>query len=131
MNLSDRFALSAAIVDGRVADGFVKQRAERPNALKADFETNISHAEAVDAQQLFRFVDAPLDQVLARRRIKRLAKQPQKMIARQTGLPGNLSEIERLIVTFVDEAARPPKPRAKISVGMLVNFRLLAHRTGI
>ena len=40
MNLTDRFALPPAIVDGRVTDRFVKQRAERPNTLKADFETN-------------------------------------------------------------------------------------------
>ena len=119
MNLSDRFALLSPVVNGRVADAFVKQRAERTNALKSDLKANVSHGQAANAQQFFGLIDTALDQVLAGRRIERIAKQPQEMISGKTGLPGNLVEVKRLIVTLIDEPARAPQTCAKIVVGML------------
>ena len=62
-------------------DAFVKESAERSKTLKADFETDIGHAEFVASEQFFRFLNAAFDQVLVRRLIECLPEETEKMVA--------------------------------------------------
>jgi hypothetical protein len=59
------------------------------------------------AEQLFRFFDPALDQILVRGFMECLPKQPQEVITREAGLFGNLVKTQRMIVTVVDEVTRP------------------------
>src|SRR5712675_931706 len=73
----------------RVADALVKETAERSQTLKADFETDVRDAQVISSQKLFRFFDAPLDQILVRSFVESLAEQPQEMITRETRVTGH------------------------------------------
>ena len=90
MNLLKRLSLAPPVSYGSVPDALVEERAERAQALEADFETNVGHADTADAEQLFGLLDSSLDQVLAWGRVEGLAKRAQKVITRQAGLSGNL-----------------------------------------
>ena len=57
-----------------------KERAERTQTLKPNFKTNIRHAQLIAPEQLFRFLDATLDQILVRSFIERLPEQAQEVI---------------------------------------------------
>jgi hypothetical protein len=91
----------------RVAHAFVKETAERSQALKTDFEANIRDPQVGSTQKLFGFFNASFDQVLVRSLVKSLAEQAQKMVAGETCLTGNLIQIQRVIVTVIDEITRP------------------------
>jgi len=62
-------------------DAFVKESAEGTEALKSDFETHVSHAKLVAAEQLFGFLDATFDQVLMRGLVECLPEETEKMVA--------------------------------------------------
>ena len=55
-----------AVGHRRVTDTSMKERAERTETLKADFKTNIRYAQLVFTEQLLRFLNATLDEVLVR-----------------------------------------------------------------
>jgi len=67
--------LAPPVVYRGVADAFVEQRAERTQTLEADFETNVGHADAARAEQLFGFLNSSLNQVLPWRGVEGLAKR--------------------------------------------------------
>ena len=69
-----------AVGYGRVADVLVKETAERSKTLKSHFETDVRHAQLIATEQLFRFLDATLDQILVRSLIERLPEQTQEVI---------------------------------------------------
>ena len=96
-----------AVCVRRVAHAFVKETAERSQALKADFEANIRNPQVGGTQKLFGFFNASFDQVLVRSLVKSLAEQAQKMVAGETCLTRNLIQIQRVIVTVIDEITRP------------------------
>src|SRR5262249_48794327 len=100
-----------------MTNAFAKKRAEGSEALKSDFETHLSHAQAARSQQLFRLLDSLLNQVLVWCRIELFAKQPEKMIRRQTGLLRNLHQIQRQIVRFINKAAGAAKKDEKNTFG--------------
>ena len=57
---------SFAICSRRMTDAAMKERAERTEALKTDFETDIRHAQIVFTEQFLRFLDATVNEVLMR-----------------------------------------------------------------
>lgn len=71
---------SFAISQGCLTNVAVKESAEGAETLKPDFEAHISHAKFVAAQQLFRFFDATLDEVLMRCLVEGLPEQPEEVI---------------------------------------------------
>lgn len=101
---------------GRVADTSMKEATERSEALKAYFEADVSDAKIVGAQQLFRFLDASLDQVLMRSLVECLSKQTKEMITRETSLFGNLIETQRMVVAMIDKLACPPQPLQRLDI---------------
>ena len=82
---------------------FMEQAAERAETLEADFETNVSYGKATRRQQLFRLLYAPLSEVLMRSLVERAAKESQEVIPRQACFAGDLFEVQRQMVTLVDE----------------------------
>ena len=46
------------------ADAFVEERAKRSETLKPNFKTDVRHAQIVFTEQLLRFLDATVNQVL-------------------------------------------------------------------
>ena len=107
---------SFTVSHGCMPNAFVEECAERSEALKSDFETDVSHAQVVAAEQLFRFLDAAFDQVLVWRFVKCLAEEPKKMVTRETCLLGNLFETERMVVTVIDKVTRAIKPLERFDV---------------
>ena len=105
-----------------MADAAMKERAERTEALKSDFKTHIRHAQIVFTEQLLRFLNATMDEVLMRSLIESLPKQAQEVITRKAGLFGNLIETQRMVVTVIDEITCTTKP--------LKCFKI-RHRAGI
>jgi len=101
---------SFTIGDRSLSDGFMKESAEGAETLKADFETDIGHPQLVVAEQLFRFLDATLDEVLVRGLVERLPKQTQKVIARETSLLRDLIQTQRMVVAVIDKVTRTTKP---------------------
>ena len=93
-----------------VTDATMKERAERPEALKADFETNVSDAQVVFTEQFLRFLDATMNEVLMRSLVEGLPEQSQKVVTRKAGLFGNLIETQRMVVAVVDKITRTTKP---------------------
>ena len=71
---------SLAVGHRCLTDIAMKQRAERAEALKPDFEAHVSHAKFVAAEQFFRFFDPAFDQVLMRCLVEGFPKQPQEVI---------------------------------------------------
>ncbi len=100
----------------RMPDAFVKERAERSEALESDFEADVSHAEFVATEQFFRFLDAALDQVLVRSLVECLPEETQKMVTREAGFFGNLFETERMVVAVIDEVTRSTKPLERLDI---------------
>jgi hypothetical protein len=89
-----------------MADALMKQAAEGTKTLKPDFEANVRYSQVIGAEQLFSFFDAPLDQILVGCLVEGLPEQSQEMKTRETCLTGDLVQIERMIVTMIDELAR-------------------------
>ena len=65
---------SLAIGRGSVTDTTMKERAERAETLKPDFETHIRYTQVVFAQQFLRFLNATMNEVLMRSLIESLTK---------------------------------------------------------
>ena len=105
-----------AVGDRCMPNAFVEECAERSEALKPDFETDVSHAQFVAAEQLFRFLDAAFDQVLVWGYIECLAEETKKMVARKAGLLGNLFETERVVVAVIDKVTRAIKPLERFDI---------------
>ena len=57
---------SFAIGRRSVTDAVMKKRAERAEALKADFETDVRYSQVVFTEQFLRFLNATVDEVLMR-----------------------------------------------------------------
>ncbi len=75
-----------AVCYWRLTDVSPEESAKRAETLKPDFEAHISHAKLVVTEQLFRFFDTALDQVLVRRLVECFSKQPEEVITRKTSL---------------------------------------------
>jgi hypothetical protein len=105
-----RLVEAGAVMGGRNASEFAKERAERTEAGKADFETDFGHGQAAGIEQFFGALDALFNQVLMRRLAEVLLKQPQEMETRETGLMGEAVEVERLVVMLIQQAARAAEP---------------------
>jgi hypothetical protein len=99
-----------AVSNGSVADGLVKQAAERSQALEPNFETDIRNPQVSGAQQFLGLFDAALNQILMWRFVKCLPEKPKKMVARKTGMTGHLIKIQGEIVAEVDKLAGAAKP---------------------
>jgi hypothetical protein len=59
-----------------MANVTVKETAERTETLKSYLKANIRNPEVIGSEQLFGLLDAAFDQILMRRLVKCLAKQP-------------------------------------------------------
>ena len=57
---------SFAICRRGVTDAAMKERAERAETLKPDFETHVRYAQVIFTEQFLRFLDATVDEVLMR-----------------------------------------------------------------
>ena len=55
---------SFAICHRRMTDATMKERAERAETLKPDFETHVRYAQIVFAEQFLRFLNATVNEVL-------------------------------------------------------------------
>jgi len=107
---------SFAVGYRRVTNLTTKERAERTQTLKPNFKTNIRHAQLIATEQLLRFLDATLDQILVRSLIERLPEETQEMITRETGLFGNLVQTQRMVVTVIDKITRTTKPLERLDI---------------
>ena len=114
-NLSLRLR-SFAVGDRRVSDLSSKECAERTQTLKSNLETNVRYAQLITAEQLFRFLDATLDQILVRSFVKCLPKQAQEVITRETSLFGNLVQAQRMVVAVIDKITRSTKPLKRLDI---------------
>ena len=101
---------SFAVCRRSVTDAAMEERAERTETLKSDFKTDIRHAQIVFTEQLLRFLDATMNEVLMRSLIESLPEQAQEVITRKAGLFGNLIETQRMVVTVIDEITCTTKP---------------------
>ena len=63
---------SLAIRHRGMTDAAMKESAERTEALEADFKTNIRYAQVVFTQQLLRFFNATMNEVLMRSLVESL-----------------------------------------------------------
>ena len=107
---------SFAIGRRGMADAAMKECAERTEALKTDFETDVRHAQIVFAEKFLRFLDATMNEVLMRSLVEGLPEQPQKVVTRKAGLLGNLIEAQRMVVTVVDKIPRTTKPLKRFEI---------------
>ena len=98
--------LLLAIVYRRITDAVAEQRAERTEALKTYFEAHVGDRQPPVPEQLLCLFNASVNQILVGSGRKLFAKPPDKMIAGQARLPRNLFQIDRLVITLVDEGAR-------------------------
>ena len=99
-----------------MADAFMKETAERPETLKTNLETDVSDSQVVRYEEFLSPLDAPLDQVLMWGLIECLPEESEEMIARKTGLFGNLLETQRMVVTVVDKLACSPQPFKRFQI---------------
>jgi len=99
-----------------MTDATPKQGAEGSQTLKANFEANVSHAQIVTAEQLFRFRDPTLDEVLMRGLVVGLPEKTKEVITGKAGLFGNLIEAQRMVVAVVDKLARSAQPFERVHV---------------
>jgi hypothetical protein len=127
-HLAQRFAFAPAIVHRGVTHAPAEKRTKRSETLKAYFKADVGDAGSGRSQKLFGPFDAALNQILMWRGFELVAKQPEKVIARQASLFGNLSQIQRLVVRFVDEPARARKPLLKIGLGDSLSLEFSRHR---
>jgi hypothetical protein len=95
-------------------DAFVKEAAERAEALKADLEADLRDRQAAGSQKLFGPFNPPLCQVLMRRLPKSLSEQTYEVVARETCPARNLFEVERQVVTIVHKSTSAAKPAENI-----------------
>ena len=99
-----------------MADAAPKESAEGSQALKSNLEADVRDAEFIASEQLFGFLDAAFDEVLVRSLVEGLPEKPQKVIARKTGLLGNLIEAQRMVVAVIDKITRTAKPLQRFKV---------------
>ena len=114
-NLSLRLR-SFAVGYGSMTDFASKQRTERSQTLKSNFEANIRHAQLVAAEQLFRFLDTTLDQILVWSLVECLPEETQEVITRETSLLGDLVQAQRMVVAIIDKLTRPTKPLKRFDI---------------
>src|SRR5512145_878819 len=99
-----------------MSDVPMKQGAERSQTLKPDFETDVSDAEFIAAEQFFRFLDAALNEVLMWRLFESLAEETQEVVPRETSFFGNLIQVQRMVVAVVDKITRATKPLKRLQI---------------
>jgi len=118
---------SFAVCRRRMTDAAMKERAERAETLKADFETDIRYAQIVFAEQLLRFLNATMNEVLMRSLVERLPEQSQKVVTRKAGLFGNLIETQRMVVTMIDKITCTTKPLKRFQIRQSAGVNSLDH----
>ncbi len=74
--------------------------------MKADFETNFRDAEIARLQKLLRLFNAPRDEILMRRALKRAVKESQKMIRREASLLRDLLKLQGQVIAIIHVGAR-------------------------
>jgi hypothetical protein len=99
-----------------MADAFMKETAERPETLKTNLETDVSDSQVVGDEEFLGPLDAPLNQVLMWGLVECLPEKAEEMIARETGLFGNLLETQRMVVTVVDKLTCSPQPFKRFQI---------------
>ena len=82
--------------------------------MKSHFKADISDAQFISPEQLYRLLDAAFYQILVRSFIECLTKEAQKVIPGKAGLLGNLVETQRMVETVVDELARATETPKRI-----------------
>ena len=118
---------SLAICRGRMTDAAMKERAERTEALKADFEADVRYAQIVFAEQLLRFLDATMNEVLMRSLVESLPEQSQEVVTREAGLFGNLIETQRMVEAVVDKITCTTKPLKRFQIRQSAGVNSLDH----
>ena len=118
---------SLAIGHRGMTDASMKERAERAEALKADFETHVRYTQIVFAEQFLRFLNATVNEVLMRSLIESLPEQSQKVVTRKAGLFGNLAEAQRMVVTVIDEITCTTKPLKCFEIRQRAGVNSLNH----
>jgi len=112
----------------RVTNALLKQAAERAETLKTHFEANISYTQLIAFQKFLRFFDPPFNQVLVWSLIESLTKQPEKVVARETSLFGNLLETKRMVVAMINKLTGSPKSLERVKVRQSIRFDWLHSR---
>jgi len=112
---------SLAVGRRRVTHTTMKERAERAETLKPDFETDIRYAQVVFTEQFLRFLNATMNEVLMWSLIERLPEQSQEVVTREAGLFGNLIETQRMVVTVIDKITCTTKPLKCFEIWKRVN----------
>ncbi len=79
----------------------MKQAAERAEALEADFETNLGDRKIAGGEQVLRFFETLLGQILMGSFVEGFGEQSQEMIRREKRLGRDLIQIERQIEAFI------------------------------
>jgi len=92
----------------------MKQAAERAEALEADFETNLGDGKVAGGEQVLRFFETLLGQILMGSFVEGFGEQSQKMIRREKCLSRDLIQIERQIEAFID--IRASEAQAMVNV---------------
>ena len=118
---------SLAIGRRSVADTTMKERAERTETLKPDFETDIRYAQVVFTEQFLRFLNATMDEVLMRSLVESLPEQSQEVVTREAGLFGNLIETQRMVVTVIDKITCSTKPLKCFEIRQSAGINSLNH----
>ena len=118
---------SLAIGRRSVTDTTMKERAERTQTLKPDFETNIRYAQVVFAEQFFRFLNATMDEVLMRSLVESLPEQSQEVVTREAGLFGNLIETQRMVEAVIDKITCTTKPLECFEIRQSAGVNSLNH----
>jgi len=118
---------SLAVCRRSVTNATMKKRAERSEALEANLETDVCYTKIVFTEQLLRFFDATMNEVLMRSLIESLPEQSQEVVTRKAGLFGNLIETQRMVITVIDEITCTTKPLKCFEIRQSAGVNSLHH----
>src|ERR1041385_2477619 len=116
-------SLLFSIVHRSITDAVAKQRTERTEALKTDFEANVGDCQPPVPEQLLRLFNSAANQILVWRRLNLFAKQTKKMIARKSCCAGHLIQIDGLLIPLMNEGARATEPLVNLAAGFGFGLR--------
>ena len=77
---------SFAIRHRRMTNAAMKERAERTETLKPNFEAHVRYPQIVCTEQFLRFLDAAVNEVLMRSLVEGLPEQSQEVVTGEAGL---------------------------------------------
>src|SRR5437762_2731746 len=97
----------AAQLDRREAVTPSDEGTERAGAEKPDRQADVQNLEVGLLQQVSGSLQSDLHQALMERLSVEMLKQPQEVVGRQTGDPGDLGQAEGLMVVRLDELPGP------------------------